>query len=44
MGFLTSPSIIKEEPGQEANNSYSSVFCLLVDHLQKMSELKEKDL
>lgn len=43
-GFSILPSIVKEENSEEAHDSYSSVFCSLVDRLKKQSELKERDL
>ena len=43
-GFSILPSIVREENSEEAHDSYSSVFCSLVDRLKKQSELKERDL
>ena len=44
MGFCLPSSSIKEENRQAAVNSYSAVFCSLVERLKKQPELKERDL
>lgn len=43
MGFGHQPSPVKEENPQSAAESYSNVFCSLVNHLKQQNDLKERE-
>lgn len=43
MGFCHQPSSIKQENPQAAIQSYTNVFCTLVNHLKAQTDLKERE-
>lgn len=44
MGFCHQSTIVKDEYRQSAIDSYSSVFCSLVNELKKQIDLKEREM
>ncbi|XP_046643772.1 symplekin-like [Daphnia pulicaria] len=44
MGFCHQSTIVKDEYRQSAFDSYSSVFCSLVNELKKQTDLKEREM
>jgi hypothetical protein len=44
MGFCHQSTIVKDEYRQSAVDSYSSVFCSLVNELKKQTDLKEREM